>query len=253
MLKIREDQKRSSLSTSGRGGSGVSNGQAGSNDKSASGDAAAATDGGSAFNDESKVMPPIDVIVDNISPSLIEKNIMAYSVGSIYSSALYTAHIDEWEGFESERQNLEQIGTSDLISADEYIDNIGGNDYVHGYANDRSLSQALNADHSSYMPEPDAAEIRHLFDMMGLPLPPSLQLTSEQTQKKKVSVKMKVRMPDNSHSYLTLRAGDNIENAVYQFVVGNEMLDISAIDHLIDVGSQMLRKAEEEDMKQHHM
>ena len=262
MLKVREDQRRAAGSTSNRVG-GAMNGQNGGAEKGAGGEAVG---GGSAFSDESKHMPPIDVVVESISPSLIEKNIMANSVGSIYASALYTFNTDEWEGFESERQNLEQIGqrissyidlvsqgAPDLMPADEYIDGLGETDSVRGYANDRSLAQALNADYSSFMPEPDAEEIRHLFDMMGLPLPPSLQLTSEQAQKKKVSVKLKVRLPDSSHSYLTLRSGDNIENAVYQFVVGNEMLDISAMDHLIDVGTQMLRKAEEEDANQRHL
>jgi hypothetical protein len=266
MLKIRDDQKRVKGSSSGRG-SAEKGAQSGNGADKGGGTDSSGTGRGAAASDDSKSLLPIDIVVDNISPSLIEKNILGHSVGSIYSSALFTSNMSEWEGFEMERVNLEQIGkrissyidlasqgVGDLAPADEYIDGDGTEAYSpRRYANDKSLSAALDADYSSYMPEPDAEEIRHLFDMMGLPLPPAMQIATEQSQRKKVSVKMKVRMPDSTHSYLTLRSGDNIENAVYQFVVGNDMLDIGAMDRLIDIGTQMLRKAEEDDLKQGQM
>lgn len=265
MLKIRDDQKRATGNYGGRGNGADKTSQSGPGAEK--GGELSGSGRGTTHNDDSKSLPPIDIVVDNISPTLIEKNILGHSVGSIYSSALFTSNMSEWEGFEMERLNLEQIGKrissyidlasqgiGDLMPADDYIDGNGAEPYSpRRYANDKTLSAALDADYSSYMPEPDAEEIRHLFDMMGLPLPPSLQITTEQSQRKKVSVKMKVRMPDNSHSYLTLRSGDNIENAVYQFVVGNDMLDIGAMDRLIDIGTQMLRKAEEDDIKTRHV
>lgn len=120
-----------------------------------------------------------------------------------------------------------------------------------------------------------------MFELMGLTLPPSLQQphpqqslghmhnahslqqslsspsqTSPQqnlgpNKHKKSVVKMKVRLPDNNFGYLLLRSGDDIEQKIKVFLDNNDMLDhnLSVSSRLIDIGRNMLARAEEEDAK----
>lgn len=226
MLKIREEQKHASTII------GRSPNETKSNDQTTS------------FSEESKALPPTELIIDSITPSLLEKNILSHSIGGIYTSTFYATTSDnEWMGFEREKQNIIHVGQR--IS--NYIDQISHGLQIPPPSDDyRPTSNT-----STSLSEPDADEVRHLFDLMGLPLPPSLQITKNaHYPTKKATVKMKVRLPDGSQANLVLRSGDNIEQVVYQFLVNHDMKEGNSLDRLIDIGTAMLKRAEEQESAQ---
>jgi hypothetical protein len=213
----------------------------------------------SSYAEESKTST--DLALESLLPNILDQNIVGTSIGNMLSTALGTN--EYWPGFENEQNNLHMIGSR--IS--EFIDHLS--DGIHSTANVDSVFP-YNTNHStgtvhtyqpSTIPEPDLDEINHLFDMMGLALPQSMQhrqqqqLEQQQTQSrnkpKKSVVKMKVRLPDNSFDYLTLRSGCNIQELVNNFIESNDMQDHNHTisSRLYDIGSNMLRKAEEEELR----
>jgi hypothetical protein len=242
---------------------------------------------GGVGGEETKALPPTDLIIESVTPSLLEKHILSHSIGGIYTSTFYsTITENEWIGYEKENQNLIHIGKR----INNYIDQISHGMQIPPPPDDyRPSTTSTNRDGSvasasagggaaagaaasaaSAFTEPDADEIRHLFDLMGLPLPSALQLNSNQSsslvppsssstssthhqriKKHKAIIKMKVRLPDGSQANLVLRSGDNIEQVVYQFLTNYEMMNEgNSMNRLIDIGTAMLRKAEEDEQEE---
>lgn len=245
MLKIREEQKHAS-SLLGRSSSSLSpNDSKGLASTTGTGNG----NGNPSYSEETKALPPTELVIESITPSLLERNILSHSIGGIYTSTFYaTTSENEWMGFERENQNLIHVGKR--IS--NYIDQIS-----HGIQlpppNEDYRPNPSPPISSTALSEPDADEIRHLFDLMGLPLPPSLQLEKNtlgtSPKRRTATIKMKVRLPDGSQANLVLRSDDNIEEVVYQFLVNHDMTEGgTSMNRLIDIGTAMLRKAEEEQM-----
>jgi hypothetical protein len=241
MLKIREEQKNAS-SLLGRSSSSLS-----ANETKGAGN----ENGNPSYSEESKALPPTELVIESITPSLLEKNILSHSIGGIYTSTFYaTTSENEWMGFERENQNLMHVGKR--IS--NYIDQVSHGIQLPPPADDYRPASSTPIS-STALSEPDADEVRHLFDLMGLPLPPSLQLHNSSAalfpKNKRATIKMKVRLPDGSQASLVLRSDDNIEEVVYQFLVSHDMKEGGpSMDRLIDIGTAMLRKAEEEQQVQ---
>jgi len=180
----------------------------------------------------------------DITPAILDQNILSNSVGNILSSAL---SVEKWQGFETEQNNLREVGTKISAFIDELSDGIREappppDPTRHGTLAGGSLHTALT--------EPDAEEVRHLFGIMGLSLPPSLQdslSNSDYVPPKRVTVKVKVRLPDDSFNYLVLKSGDDVESVVQTFVAAHNMPPTSgAVGKLVEVGYSMLQKATEE-------
>jgi GTPase SAR1 family protein len=222
------------------------------------------------FSEETKTLPPTELVIESVTPSLLERHILSHSIGGIYTSTFHmTTEENEWTGYEKESQNLIHIGKR----IHNYIDQISHGIQLPPPPDDyrpTSFSSSSSGrggggggGGGDAFSEPDADEIRHLFDLMGLPLPSSLQIPSTSTssslsqtkKKKKVTIKMKVRLPDGSQANLVLRSGDNIEQVVYQFLTNYEMKgggggggggEGNSLNRLVDIGTAMLRKAEED-------
>ena len=176
----------------------------------------------------------------NITPSLLDQNILCNSVGNILSSALA---VEQWQGFEREQEHLVDVGNKISSFIDELSDGISDappppDPSRHGTLAGGDLHTALT--------EPDADEVRHLFNIMGLSLPQSLQfsLSNGYVPPKSVSVKVKVRLPDDNFSYLILKSGDDVESVVMSFAATHNMTNNNgAISKLIEVGTSMLKHA----------
>lgn len=252
MLKIREEQKHAA-SLLGR--SLTSN-----ESKNISSDP-----NNPSFSEESKSLPSTDLIIDSISPALLEKNILSHNIGGVYTSTFYATSSDnEWIGFDRESQNLMHVGKRitnyiDSICVGLQIPSLPPEDYhplssspsttssstIHKNSNGQSNNHGLK---TTTLTEPDADEVRHLFELMGLPLPQTLQQHQNGNKsQKRATVKMKIRLPDGNQTNLILRSGDNIEEIIYQFLVNHDMEKGNSMNRLIDVGTAMLRRAEEQE------
>jgi hypothetical protein len=202
-------------------------------------------------SDEAKHNGSVSAFSSNdITPAILDQKILSNSVGSILSSAL---SVEKWEGFETEQNNLIEVGSKISSFIDELSDGISDappplDSSNHGTLAGGSLRTALT--------EPDAEEVRHLFGIMGLSLPPSLQVsnsTNDYVPPKRVSVKVKVRLPDDTFSYLVLKSGDDVENAVLTFVANHNMSSSSgAVSKLVEVGTSMLQKAMDEQDQEYY-
>lgn len=258
MLKIREDQKHAA-SLVGRSLTSNEIKNITTNDPN-----------NPAFSEESKTLPSTDLIIDSISPALLEKNILSHNIGGIYTSTFYATSSDnEWIGFDRESQNLMHVGKRitnfiDTICVGLQIPSLPPEDYRppspssstsgsihhnhHHHHHNHSNYHSNNSFKTTTLNEPDADEVRHLFELMGLPLPQSLQKRqNENKPQKKATIKMKIRLPDGNQTNLILRSGDNIEEVVYQFLVNHDMKEGNSMNRLIDVGTAMLRRAEEQE------
>jgi len=239
MLKIREEQKRLAATAASRG-EPSNTAQEGKQDVE-----------GGAYSDESK-SAPVDLILDSLSPAILERHILGNSVGNILASTLNSSVVsgldEQWQGFDAEQQNLSHVGKR--ISS--FIDQLSQGGRLSLPEDAPPPPPPVNR--GTHLSEPDSEEIRHLFDMMGLPLPASLRVGHDEGDngKNRVSVKLKVRLPDNSFAHLVLRSGDDIERMVHHFAAGHGMLDKGSVSRLVDVGTRMLRRAEaENDSGQH--
>lgn len=197
-----------------------------------------------------------------ITPSLLDQNILSSSVGSILCSAL---SLEKWQGFEAEQSNLRELGGQLSAFIDELSEGIsdappprprprGSWGTQGGGSGSGSGNSLAGGELHTALTEPDAEEMRHLFGIMGMSLPPSLQLSLSGSSggggyipPKRVSVKVKVRLPDDGFSYLVLKSGDDVESAVLAFVAAHNMPNnLAAIAKLVQVGHSMLNRAEQE-------
>ena len=180
-----------------------------------------------------------------ISPNILDQNILCNSVGNILSSAL---SVEKWHGFENEQEHLTQVGNKISSFINELSEGIQDAPSLKPSHVNTLAGGTLN----TALTEPDAEEVCHLFEIMGLNLPSSLQYTqsSEYTPPPQVSVRVKVRLPDDNFAYLVLKSDDDLEEAVQSFASAHGMpTNGPAISKLIEVGSSMLHRAikEQED------
>lgn len=186
------------------------------------------------YSDEAKVP---DLNVELLSPCILDRTIFPNSVGHILSNVLA---IDYWPGFDNEQNSLQLIGK-------RIVDFIG--DLSEGLnLSNPSLDITYFKYHEFAIPEPDLQEIKHLFNLMDLTLPKGLRDEMREHKSPLTTVKMKVRLPDNSASLLILQSGCNIDATVKKFMFEHKMDDRNGTmeRRLIDIGTNMLARAEEE-------
>lgn len=160
--------------------------------------------------DEGKPLDSID-----IDPSILERSIISSSVGDILAS---TIGLEQWRGFNAEKNNLRQFGERITSFINELTDgktSLQPPEYVIG-----SRTQPLPRG-ASTIPEPDLEELRHLYEMMGLKLPPQYAVPSPAKQKK--TIKIKVNLPHNGSDVLQIAADEAIEAKVYDFLLSHNI------------------------------
>lgn len=194
-------------------------------------------------SEEAKHSHPHDSpLSSQLSPSLLSPHLLCNSVGNILSSALSVEH---WQGFEAEEAHLAEVGGQISTYIQELSEGISD-------APSPVLPTPDGPLHApSSLTEPDAEEVRHLFGLMGMTLPPSLALSppsGEYIPPRRARVKVRVRLPDDSFSHVVLQSGDDVEGVVTSFLAAHNMpLSSSAVSKLVEVGAAKLQRAEEHD------
>ena len=107
-----------------------------------------------------------------LDTAFLEQEIISESVGSILSSALGT---DFWPGYQAEAENLKKIGFSitDRVRELAMDPSSAPSTPLEFVLQSVPPPSAAQADSKS-LPMPDVEELKHIFEIMGFSLPPSL-------------------------------------------------------------------------------